>query len=74
MFGTARALWESMTTTRLDAIFGAPPSIKVQAAERAALIRRLGWAPETKGDRYAATTGEMRAWLAGTESPNYDHS
>lgn len=57
----------------LDAIFGAHPSIKAQAAERARLIRLLGLEPETKGDRYAATTGELCAWLAGTEIPNYPH-
>ncbi|MCK9629866.1 MAG: hypothetical protein M0R37_14920 [Bacteroidales bacterium] len=63
-----------MTNPTTAAPFAPPPSIKAQATERAELIRRLGWAPEARGVRYAATTGEMQAWLAGGEIPNYDHS
>lgn len=37
---------------------------RCHARYRAALVRILGWEPETTapGDRYAATTGELRRW------------
>jgi hypothetical protein len=35
---------------------------RAHARYRARLIRILGFAPETPGDRYAATTGELRMW------------
>lgn len=41
---------------------------KQQAAERAALVALLGWAPEPEGasreNRYAATTGELWKYAA----------
>ncbi len=40
--------------------------LRTQEAERDALIKALGMAPEDKtsaGSRYAATTGELAVWL-----------
>jgi len=42
---------------------------RCQARYRAALVRILGWAIEGTGrDRYAATTGELRAWAREVQS------
>lgn len=43
----------------------AHPTLKEQAAERAAAIQSLGWAAEdgTADGRYAATTTEMLGWI-----------
>jgi len=38
---------------------------RLQVAERAELVRLLGWTPEPARveEHYAASTGEMRKWL-----------
>lgn len=44
---------------------GSAQDLRIQAAERAALIARLGMAPEdgTAAGRYAAAAGELRRWV-----------
>lgn len=47
-------------------VFSPAPTLKAQERERDALIAELGMRPEekTKDGRYAATTGELRKWVA----------
>lgn len=44
-----------------DATFAPHPTRRQQAAERAALIAQLGWAPEPgiAAERYCATSGQL---------------
>jgi hypothetical protein len=63
-----------MTKREFDAAtknrsFAKPPTLAQQAAERAALNARLGWAPEppVAAERYCATTAELRAEVGKME-------